>query len=169
MNAYETLPQLCKMLDTMSRWLDAGEAYAKKKNVDPKILLNARLFVDQYPLYRQVQAACDAAKFVGARGANKEAPKHADDEQNVEQLKNRIREVRAFLEGLKESDFANAATTKIPLPWMPGKGLVGRDYVAQLAIPNFFFHTTTAYSILRHTGVELGKADYVGNLDFIDV
>ena len=62
-----------------------------------------------------------------------------------------------------------AATTKIPLPWMPGKGLVGRDYVAQLAIPNFFFHTTTAYSILRHTGVELGKADYVGNLDFIDV
>ena len=169
MNAYETIPQLSKMLDNLSRWLEAGEAYAKKKNVDPKVLLDARLFIDQYPLYRQVQAACDAAKFVGARGANKEAPKHADEPQDVAQLRGRIAEVRAFLEGLKESDFANAATTKVPLPWMPGKGLVGRDYVAQLAIPNFFFHVTTAYAILRHTGVELGKADYIGNLNFIDV
>lgn len=169
MNAYETIPQLSKMLDNLSRWLEAGEAYAKKKNVDPKVLLDARLFIDQYPLYRQVQAACDAAKFVGARGANKEAPKHPDDPQDVPQLRGRIAEVRAFLEGLKESDFANAATTKVPLPWMPGKGLVGRDYVAQLAIPNFFFHVTTAYSILRHTGVEIGKADYIGNLNFIDV
>jgi hypothetical protein len=166
---HDFIPQLSKMLENLGRWLDAGEAYAKQKNVEPKTLLHARLALDQYPLYRQVQAACDAAKFAGARTSGKEPAKHADDEQDFAQLKARIQDVRNFLETIKPADVAGKDDVKVPLPFMPGKAMLAKDYINQLTLPNFYFHVTTAYSILRHAGVSLGKADFIGPMPLVDL
>jgi hypothetical protein len=124
---------------------------------------------DQYPLTRQIQAACDAAKFVGARLGAKEAPKNPDTETTLAELRTRIAGTVSFLDGITEKDFAGAETRMCPLPWMPGKGLTGADYMNELGMPNFYFHVTTAYSIMRHNGVELGKTDFIGSLNVKDV
>lgn len=116
-----------------------------------------------------MQAACDAAKFAAARLSGKEPPKHPDTETTLDELHARIGSVVAYLKTFQARDFDGAATRIVGLPWMPGKGLAGRDYLQQLSAPNFFFHVTTAYSILRHNGVPLGKVDYIGALNLCDL
>jgi hypothetical protein len=111
-----------------------------------------------------VQAACDAAKLAGARIAGKEAPVHPDTETTVEGLKARIQSVVDFLGTLRPEDFAAADTRVIELPFMKGARILAPDYLRELALPNFYFHTTTAYDILRHNGVDVGKGDYIGKL-----
>jgi hypothetical protein len=156
--------QLAKMLGQLDRWLDAAVAYAEKKPFDPSVLLGARLAPDQYPLTRQVQAACDAAKFAAARIAGKEPPKHPDTEQTLDELHARIRAVIDYLGTFEEADFAGADARVVNLPFAPGMAIDGRDYLMELALPNFFFHLNMAYAILRHSGVPLGKTDYIGDL-----
>lgn len=158
-----------KMLENLDRWLDKGVEHAKAKNFDPAVLLSARLAPDQYPLSRQVQAACDAAKFAAARSAGKDPPRHEDNEKTVDELHARIKTVVEYLKTYTAKDFDGADARVVPLPWMPGKGLRASEYFATMQTPNVFFHITTAYSILRHNGVALGKADYIGALDFVDV
>jgi hypothetical protein len=169
MSLYESsVPQLAKMLRQLDRWLDKGAAYAKQKNFDVANLLTARLAPDMYPLTRQVQAACDAAKFAAARLGDLEPPKNPDTEQTLEELKARIASTLAFLETVQPKHFEGAAARNVSMNWMPGKALVGDRYLCELALPNFYFHVTTAYAILRHNGVDVGKTDFIGDLPFKD-
>jgi hypothetical protein len=158
------IPQARKLLGNLERWLDKAEAFAKAKNFDPNVLLTMRLAPDQYPLVRQIQAACDQAKFAPARLTGKQAPSHPDTEQTIDELRQRIRAVSGWLESFGEKDFDGADTRTVELPFLEGKTLLGRDYYFEMAQPNFYFHLVTAYAILRHAGVELGKRDFVGSL-----
>ncbi|MBX3156867.1 MAG: DUF1993 domain-containing protein [Deltaproteobacteria bacterium] len=165
MNIYDlTVPQLTKMLKNLDAWLGLAVAYAERKKFDVNTLAKARLAPDQFSLDRQVQTACDNAKFIVARLAGKEWPIHPDVETTVEQLRARIATVSAYIETFRPEDFAGADERRISLPWMEGKWMRGDEYVAQFALANFYFHITTAYAILRHNGVELGKSHYIGGV-----
>jgi hypothetical protein len=157
-----TIPQFIKMLDNLEKWIDKAVEHAKKKNFDPSVYLQARLAPDQYPFVRQVQAACDAAKTFAARIAGKEPPSHPDTESTIEELRGRLDKCRSFVKSVAPADLANAETRLVPLPYRPGQGIRGTPYAVELTIPNFYFHVVTAYAILRHNGVDLGKADYLG-------
>jgi hypothetical protein len=159
-----SVPQLTKMLGSMDRWLDKAAAHATARKFDVDTLLTARLAPDQYPLARQIQAACDAAKFAGARLAGNQPPVHPDTETTVPQLKARIQAVIAYLATLTPAEFEGAATRPVTLSFAPGMVMTGTEYFNELALPNFYFHATTAYAILRHNGVDVGKTDFVGSL-----
>jgi len=169
MSIYETaIVQTRKMLTSLDKWLETAVAHAQKKSFDPNVLLSARLAPDQYPLVRQVQSACDSAKSNAARLAGKEPPKHPDTEQTVDELHARIRTVVAYLDTFTAADFEGAATRPVVLPFLEGKVILGSDYLREMAVPNFYFHLTTAYTILRHNGVDLGKRDFIGSLNLRD-
>jgi hypothetical protein len=165
------VPQLTKMLRNLNTWLDlAGEhAAARGGAADLAAYLDARLYPDQYALRQQIQGACDAAKFAGARVAGATPPVHEDGPQTIDELRARITDVIAFLEGLEPADFAGSAERAVPLPFAPGKGMTAANYFNEMALPNFYFHTVTAYAILRHVGVPLGKRTYIGSLTMIDL
>lgn len=165
MSLYEaSVPQLVKMLGNLDRWLDKAADHATARKFDIDTLLLARLAPDQYPLVRQIQSACDAAKFAGARLAGKEAPVHPDTEVTLAELRVRIQAVIAFLGALTPADFEGAARRPVSLSFAPGMVMAGTDYFNELAMPNFYFHATTAYAILRHNGVPLGKSDFIGSM-----
>ena len=161
---YETFGQMKKMLGQLDKWLEAAEAFAKTKSFDPNVFLQLRLAPDQFPFVRQVQIACDTAKVAASRLVGKEAPKHEDNEQTIAQLRDRVRSVVAYLDGFSKNDFAEGATRSITQPRWEGKVMTGADYFLEHAMPNFFFHLTHAYALLRHNGVSLGKRDYLGAL-----
>ncbi len=159
------VPQPVKMLGNLERWLGAAIASADRRKFDVNNLMKARLAPDQFTLDKQVQTACDNAKFLAARLAGKESwPAHSDTESTILELRTRITSVVAYLESYKPEDFTGAEDRKISLPWMEGKWMRGDEYAGQFAIPNLYFHLTTAYAILRHNGVELGKRDYIGGV-----
>jgi hypothetical protein len=170
MSLYESsVPQFRKMLKNLDKWLEAGEAHAKAKSFDSSVLVNARLVPDQYPLVRQVQSACDAAKFAASRLTGKEAPKHPDTETTMEELHARVRACTEFLGTVTEKDFVGAEERKVALPFFPeGKFVTGAEFLTAMATPNFYFHITTAYAILRHNGVPVGKTDFIGSIDMRD-
>lgn len=162
--ATTTVAQMLRMLRTLDRWLDRAGEHATARKFDVDVLAGARLAPDQYALARQVQSACDAAKFTAARLSGKEAPTHPDTETTVAQLRERATAVAGWLEGFAEADFAGSGERKLTLGWMRGKSMLGSDYLAQFAVPNFYFHLNMAYAILRHNGVDLGKLDYLGGV-----
>jgi hypothetical protein len=169
MSLYEaSAPQLKKMLKNLERWIEAAQGHAKKRSFDENALVGARLAPDQFAFARQVQTACDNAKFIVARLTGKTAPSHPDTEQTLDELKKRIQTVVAYLDGFKKEDFAESATRPIELPFLEGKVIYGGDYLNEFALPNFYFHVTTAYAILRHNGVDLGKRDFMGPLTLHD-
>lgn len=161
-----TVPQFTRALNNLEKILDKGAAFADHKKVDMSVLLNSRLAPDQFPLLKQVQIATDSAKLCCARLSGKEAPTHDDKETTLSELKHRIKETIAFMNGLKPKDFENSESKKITTPRWENKWLTGMDYVLEHAVPNVYFHVTTAYSILRHNGVEVGKKDFLGELSF---
>jgi len=169
MSHHTTISQVTKMLENLDRWLTAGEEHAKKKSFDANVLLAARLAPDMYPLTRQVQAACDAAKFAAARITGKTPPAHPDTETNIEELHARVRSVVEYLKTFHAADYEGADGRMVPLAFMPGKGMKGNDYLCEMALPNFYFHLTMAYGILRHNGVDLGKRDYIGSIALQDL
>jgi hypothetical protein len=116
----------------------------------------------------QVQSACDYVKAAAAWLSGQTPPKHADDEQTIDELRARIRKTVTFTESVKESQYAGAQERNIRLSWMPGKVIGGNDYLLQVIIPNVFFHLTMAYAILRHNGVDVGKQDFLGPMNFVD-
>src|SRR4051812_9665643 len=120
-----SITQFKKMLENLDRWLEAANQYAQKKAFEPNVLVNARLAPDQYPLVKQVQSACDSAKFAAARLTGKEAPKHADNEQTMPELRQRIQACVAYLNTYQASDFAGAETRLVALPFLEGKLLSG--------------------------------------------
>ncbi|MFV8257201.1 DUF1993 domain-containing protein [Bdellovibrio bacteriovorus] len=161
-----TVPPFIKTLKNLSAILDKGAHLAETKKFDVEVLLNSRLAPDQFPLTRQIQIACDTAKLGVARLTGKEAPSHPDTEKTLPELKARIESTIAFLESVSANDFAGSEKKHISQPRWEGKYLTGEDYVLHHAIPNIYFHVTTAYSILRHNGVEVGKKDFLGALPF---
>lgn len=161
----ETVPPMQKYLNNLDAWLDAGVAHAEAKKFDFAVLLNTRMTPDQYPLIRQIQAACDQAKAAGARVAGQEPPKHPDTETTLPEIRARIQKTRDYLASLKKEDFEGAETRLIPLAFAPGTFLLGTEFVRGLALPNFYFHATLAYQILRANGVNLGKTQFIGSLD----
>ncbi len=161
-----TVPQFMKMLRNLNAILGKADAFAESKKIDVGVLLNSRLAPDQFNLIRQIQIACDTAKLGAARLTGKEAPIHDDNESSLPQLRARIEHVISYLASLSAADFQGAEERKISQPRWEGKWLSGKEFATQHAIPNLYFHIITAYSILRHNGVEVGKKDYLGELPF---
>lgn len=162
---YDTLVvQFTKMLGNLNTFLDKGAQYADAKKFQPEVLLNSRLAPDQFPLMRQIQIACDTAKLASARLTGVEAPVFEDKETTLPEIKERIANTVKYLQTLKPANFESAKTKQISNPRWDGKHMLGEDYANEHAIPNFYFHMTTAYAILRHNGVDLGKKDFLGTL-----
>jgi hypothetical protein len=153
-------------LSALSAILDKAQTHAEAKRFDAAVLLDTRLFPDMYPLAKQVQIACDLANHGGARLAGIEPPKHADDERTIAQLKARIARTIAFVKTLDAATIDGAADREITFPLGPeNKGhMRGADYLNHFVLPNFYFHLATAYGILRHCGVELGKRDFMAGI-----
>ncbi len=161
---YETFGQMKKMLGQLDKWLEAADAFAKAKPFDPNLYLEFRLAPDQFAFARQVQTACDTCKLAASRLGGKEAPTHPDTEKTLDELHARVRAVIGYLDGFSAKDFEGAAKRVITQPRWEGKTMTGADYFLEHAVPNFFFHVTHAFAILRHNGVGIGKRDYLGAL-----
>ena len=157
-----SVPVFLQFLPAMSACLDKAAAYTAAKKIEPSALLQARLYPDMFPLVRQVQIAADFAKGPVARLAGVEPPKYEDKETSFDELKARIAKTLAFVNEFKPSQIDGSEERDITLQ-LGGqtRSFKGEAYLMGFALPNFFFHTTTAYAILRHNGVELGKGDFM--------
>lgn len=160
------VPSSIKALRNLSKILEKGAAFADHKKVPADVLLNSRLAIDQFPLTRQIQIACDTAKLGAARLANVTAPAHDDSEKTLAECQTRLHSTISFLESLNRSQFEGASERHITTPRWEGKWMTGDEYAREHILPNLYFHVTTAYSILRHNGVEIGKQDYLGTMPF---
>jgi hypothetical protein len=150
--------------------LEKAKAWQQDHKVSDETMLSARLSLDQFTLAQQVRGATNFAKQTGAALCNVEAPIFEDKEASLQELQSRIDTVITFLSGLSEASIATDLETRlVPLAWMPGKGLTAKYYVEYYAHSNFYFHYTTAYAILRHYGVQIGKADYMGASELKDL
>jgi hypothetical protein len=151
------------MLKSLKHVLAKAEAHCETRKIDPEALLSARLYPDMFPLVRQVQIASDNAKGPAARLANVEVPKFEDTEKTFADLQARLDRTLAFLETLEPAQFEGADARDIVLQLRDRRlEFKGAQYLTTFALPNFFFHVTAAYAILRHNGVEIGKQDYLG-------
>jgi hypothetical protein len=166
MSLYPVFLEIKKLLGTVPAWLDKAAEHAAAKEYDPNTLLQARLAPDMFPLVRQIQSACDQAKYAAGRPTGKDIPSHPDTEQTFDELRARVAAVRSYLEGFTARDFEGADERSITLPRWEGRSMSGTVYFTEFALPNFFFHLTMAYAILRHNGVDLGKRDYLGPIPF---
>ncbi len=160
-----SVPVFLRTLAALSGILDKAAAHAAQRKIEPSVLLNARLFPDMFAFLRQVQLAADFAKGAGARLAGIDVPKFADTESTFDELKSRIARTVDFLKTLTPAqiDGSENRDITIPLGGQP-QSFKGQPYLLHFALPNFFFHATTAYDILRHCGVEVGKRDFIGPL-----
>jgi hypothetical protein len=164
MTTDDSIRLFVKTLQNLQQWMDKAAAHATAKSFEVDVLVHARLAPNAFGFAQQVQAACDQAKYAAAYLGGKPAPSHPDTEQTFAELKQRIQKCLSFLESVPARDLAGADDKKVAPPWLGGKWLRGGDYLTHVALPNFFFHATMAYAILRHNGVELGKMDYIGSL-----
>jgi hypothetical protein len=164
-----TVPLFIKMLGNLKNLLAKAEAHAKETGTSEAAFLNDALAPDMFPLKRQIQVASDQSKGAAARLTGTEAPSMEDTEETFAQLQTRLDKTIDFLKTFKEEDFKDAAAQKITLKYFPDKYLSGTDYALQYALPNFLFHVTTAYGIIRKNGVTIGKGDYMGDLPLVDL
>jgi uncharacterized protein len=161
-----TIPSLLRVIENLSNVLDKGSAHCEQEKIDPSALLAARLFPDMFALTRQVQVVSDQAKGAAARLAAVEAPKFADTESSFAELKARLEKTSAFLKGIESKRFQGAESRAIEVKF-PQATLSfpnGWNYLLTFVLPNIYFHSATAYDILRHNGVKLGKPDFIGNI-----
>jgi uncharacterized protein len=158
-------PRFVNTLNNLVAILDKAQAHAEAKQIDPAALTTSRLYPDMFPMARQVQIACDTAKGAVARLAGVEVPKHDDTEQTFPELKARIAKTIAFIKSVKPGQIDGSEDREIVLK-LGGREITfkGMQYLLGFAHPNFYFHVTTAYNILRHNGVEIGKRDFIGSL-----
>ena len=161
-----SVPAFIQILTSLSAILDKAEAHAAAKNIQPETLLNARLFPDMFPFARQVQTTCDFAARGCARLAQVELPNTPNTEKSFGELKQRIAATLAYVKTFKATQFEGAEIREVEFPIGPGKTLTlkGQQALIHFILPNFYFHATTAYNILRHNGVELGKRDFIGSV-----
>lgn len=160
-----TIPPMVSMLQSLSAILDKGAAYAEAKKIDPSVLLNSRLAPDMFPLTRQVQIACDQLRGCAARLAGVEVPAHPDTETSFDELKARIRKTIDFAQGLDLSKFDGAEGRPVTMKLGPAEiTFPGPVFAFEFTAPNFYFHCAMSYAILRHSGVEVGKSDFLAGL-----
>jgi hypothetical protein len=158
-----SIPLFLRALGQLSQILDKAVAHAEAKKIDPAVFAGARLAPDMYSLVGQIQVATDAAKFAGARLAGVQAPSFPDDEVTFADLQQRIAKTVDFLKSIDPAALVGQETREIVLKRASGDvHLTGATYLQAVAVPNFYFHVVTAYDILRHNGVEIGKSDYLG-------
>jgi hypothetical protein len=158
-----SVPVFVKTLGNLSAILAKGAAFAEQRKIDPAVLLAMRLAPDMFPLTSQVRLACDFAKGTTARLAGDEPPKYEDNETTIAELQARIEKTIAFVQSIDPARFEGAESRTVTMTMRGEKvSFQGLSYLAHLALPNFFFHATTAYDILRHAGVDLGKRDFIG-------
>lgn len=157
------IPPMLRMLDNLSAILDKAAAHAEARKIDPDVLLGMRLAPDMWPLSQQVRATCHFANAAASRLAGREPPKWEDTEKTFADLKGRIARARDLLTAAPRSDFEGAEKREVTFDTRDGKvTLKGADYLSNVVFPNFYFHATAAYAILRHAGVNLGKKDFIG-------
>ena len=164
MALYPIVVEIKKLLGQMTTWIDKAEAHAASKGYEANVLLQARLAPDMFPLVSQFQSACDSAKFAAAFATGKEPPSHPDTEQTFAEIRARIASVIDYLGTFNAGDFEGLDSREVKRPRWEGRSMRASDYLLEQATPNFFFHFTMAYALLRHNGVDLGKRDYLGKL-----
>ncbi len=159
-----SVPVFKQMLGALGNVLAKAEAHATARKIEPNALLQARVYPDMFALLRQVQIACDFAKSVSARIAGVEVPAYDDKEESFSDLQARIAKTLAFVESLSAAQIDGSEERRIVTQADTPKEKIfsGQSYLLNYGLPHFFFHTTTAYAILRHSGVEVGKKDYIG-------
>lgn len=158
-----SVPVFARMLTNLKTWIDKAQAHADAKKFDPAVYLGLRLAPDMLPFPNQVQIACDTAKFCVARLAGVDSPKFDDDEKSLADLSERITKTIAYIKSVAPAQIDGSEAREITIPRRTGPVVMpGEAYLTAYALPNFFFHVTTAYALLRHNGVELGKMDYLG-------
>lgn len=159
-----SIPAFVRMLTNLHGILEKAAAHAEAKKIDPAIFVNARLAPDMYPLSRQIQIATDMVKGCAARLAGIEVPSYADDETSFPELQARINKTIAFLNSVSAQQIDGTEEKMIHLPMRTRElNFEGQAYLLNFVLPNFYFHLTTTYAILRHNGVEIGKMDYIGS------
>lgn len=160
-----SIPVFIRILTTLSTLLDKGAAHAEAKKYDPSVLVNARLAPDMFALARQIQVASDSAKGLAARLAGVEVPSWPDEEKTIAELQARIAKTIDYLKSFKPEQIDGQEERTVTMKAGPNEySFKGIDFLLGFAIPNFFFHVTTAYNILRHNGVDVGKMDYLGKV-----
>jgi hypothetical protein len=158
-----SIPPMTRMFESLAKILDKAVSQAKEQNIELTTLLEARLAPDMIPFSGQIQIASDTAKGCAARLAGVEAPSFADTEKTFPELQERIAKTIAYLKSIGPEKLAGAETRTIVMKFPTGEmKFTGQDYLTQFALPNFYFHATTAYGLLRHKGIQLGKRDYLG-------
>jgi hypothetical protein len=168
MHVSEIITEFAVMLANTDRWLEAATAFAGQRGFEPDVLAQARLFPDQFTLAQQVQSACDQAKFAAAYLSGKKAPSHPDTEKTIAELRARLQTCRDYLATFSRADFDGGEERSVSPAWMQGNSVRGDRYLHRVGIPNFYFHVSMVYAILRHNGVSLGKQDYIGIQSFTD-
>ena len=157
--------RFAQMLNNLSAILAKAQAHCEARKIDPLVLTSARLYPDMFAFARQIQVCCDTAKGAVARLAGVEVPRHEDNEETFAELKARIAKTIDFIQSVKPAQIDGSEEKNIHLKLGPREvDYKGMQYLLGHAIPNFYFHVTTAYAILRHNGVEIGKRDYMGNI-----
>jgi hypothetical protein len=159
-----TVPAFLQILSALTGLLTKAEAHCKAKNIQPEVLLGARLYPDMFPLTRQIQTACDFAAKTCARLSGNEVPSTADTEKTFDELKARLAKTIDYVKGFKPAQFDGAETRDVTFPIGPSNSMTmkGQQYLSNFAFPNFYFHAAIAHGILRHNGVEIGKRDFLG-------
>lgn len=158
-----SVPVFVKMLGNLLTWLDKAQAHAEARRFDAANYLGLRLAPDMLPLSRQIQIATDGAKGCAARLSGQEVPKWADDETTLDQLRARVQRTIDYVQSVPAAAFEGSESREIVLQMRAGElRFQGEDYLRHFVLPNFYFHATTTYALLRHAGVELGKRDYLG-------
>ena len=166
---YQVISQCTQALRNLETWLDKAEQHAAAKEFDVGVLMTSRLAADMKDFTYQVQSACDYVKAGVAWLSGQTPPRHEDNEQTIDEVRARIRKTVAFAESVKEAQYAGASARKVNMSWAPaGKVLDGEDYLLQMTVPNTFFHVAMAYAVLRHNGVDIGKMDFLGPVNWID-
>ncbi len=158
-----SVPVFVRMLGNVGTWLDKAEAHAAARKFDPSVYFGARLAPDMLPFSKQIQIACDAAKFCVARLAGSEAPKFDDGETSIAELRERIARTVAYVRSVPAAQIDGSDAKDITVPRRDGSmTMKGEDYLRHFVLPNFYFHVTMTYALLRHYGVDLGKGDFLG-------
>ena len=165
---YKVVRQCAQTLSYVEIWLDKADRHAAEKKYDVEILLTRSLAPDMKNFTYQVQSACDYVKAGAAWLSGQTPPKHPDAEKTFEEIRARIRKTIEFVESVSEDQFRAASEQKVSLTWSRGKVMGGEDYLLQMLIPNVYFHISMAYAILRNNGVDVGKMDFLGTLNFVD-
>src|SRR5437016_2997223 len=166
---YQVISQCTQALKNLEAWLDKAEQHAAAKKFDVSVLMTSRLAPDMKDFIYQVQSACDYVKAAAAWLSGQTPPKHEDNERTIDELRARIGKTVAFAESVTEPQYASASDRKVSLSWAPpGKVIRGNDYLLQMTIPNVYFHIAMAYAIFRNAGVDVGKMDFLGPINFVE-